>query len=66
MKLKDSEYTITTLLEYFNSNFKKDSGRPFTKIELYKYAKRGWIPQAYGGMKIIQTEQYGITIFELQ
>lgn len=62
MILEEGEHTMQTLLEYLNNKY---TSKGFQKIDIYKYIKRGWIPNKYGGEQIIKTKQYGITIIKL-
>lgn len=42
---KNKYYTLTSLRNYLNSNFKKKTGKDFTTSDVQSYIKRGKLPE---------------------
>lgn len=65
MILEANEYTIQSLIDKLNKEYKKKSGKKFNHSDISQYCIRGYLPYKYGGQFIEETEQYGIKIIKL-
>lgn len=65
MQLEKNEYTITTLIEYLNKNYKKKSGKPFNHSDISQYLIRGYLPYRYGGELLTIKTESGIKVIVL-
>lgn len=62
-------FTLSKLSERLNEKFgAKVSGRPFTVGDVTGYKKRGYLPDAYGGYKLISydlTDEVGVSLIKV-
>lgn len=65
MELESNEYTIQSLMDKLNKEFKKASGKPFNHSDISQYCIRGYIPYKYGGQIIEINEEHGVKIITL-
>lgn len=65
MTLEQNEYTIQSLIEYLNKNYKKKSGKKFNISDVSQYFIRGYLPYRYGGQLITIKKENGVKIITL-
>ena len=56
MGLKEKYYTLTSLVQYANENYKKKTGGDFNSQDIESYIRRGYFPQYTGGRMIIKNK----------
>ncbi len=62
------DYTPSKLRDLLNTQFgEKKSGKKFTNQDIYQYAKRGYLPDEYGGLilKHIDNDAMGVKVLRL-